>query len=82
MDPIQFRHAQVGVGASSLHVVEVGDPDAPAVLFLHGWPQSHRAWRAVLADMISVVKFSDLEYRITEIEEQLSARTGHTNQAR
>jgi hypothetical protein len=41
-----------------------------------------RAWRAVLADMISVVKFSDLEYRITEIEEQLSARTGHTNQAR
>ena len=41
-----------------------------------------RAWRAILADMISVAKFSDLEYRMTEIEEQLDNRTGHTNQAR
>ena len=41
-----------------------------------------RAWRAVLADQMAVAKFSDLEDRMTEIEEQLSARTGHTNQAR
>jgi hypothetical protein len=41
-----------------------------------------RACRAVLADQIAVSKFSDLEYRMAEIEEQLDARTGHTNQAR
>jgi hypothetical protein len=41
-----------------------------------------RAWRAVLADQMAVSRFSDLEYRMTEIEEHLSGRTGHTNQAR
>jgi hypothetical protein len=41
-----------------------------------------RAWRAILADQIAVSKFSDLEYRMVEIEEQLDERTGHTNQAR
>ena len=41
-----------------------------------------RAWRGVLADLMSVSKFSVLEYRMTEIEEKLSARAGHTNQPR
>jgi hypothetical protein len=41
-----------------------------------------RAWRAILADQMAVSKFSDLEYRMAEIEEQLSERTGHTDQAR
>ena len=35
-----------------------------------------RAWRAVLADNMAVSKFSDLEYRMTEIEEQLEKRGG------
>ena len=29
----------------SLDVVTAGDPDAPAMLFLHGFPESHRTWR-------------------------------------
>jgi hypothetical protein len=33
-----------------------------------------RAWWAILADQIAVSKFSDLEYRMAEIEEQLSER--------
>jgi hypothetical protein len=33
-----------------------------------------RAWRAILADQIAVAKFSDLEYRMAEIEEQLRER--------
>ena len=41
-----------------------------------------RAWRAVLADQMAVAKFSDLEDRVTEVEELVSARTGDTNQAR
>src|SRR5207248_11028447 len=38
-----------------------------------------RAWRAILADQMAVSKFSDLEYRMTEIEEQLSERNGRTD---
>jgi hypothetical protein len=41
-----------------------------------------RAWRAILADMIAVSKFSDLEYRMTELEEQVRERTGHAHPAR
>jgi hypothetical protein len=41
-----------------------------------------RAWRGVLADLMSVSKFSVLEYRMTEIEEELDKRTGHTHPAR
>ncbi|WP_158890555.1 alpha/beta fold hydrolase [Amycolatopsis anabasis] len=42
-----FRENQVQLGSSSLHVVEAGDPDAPALLFLHGWPESAHSWAAV-----------------------------------
>ncbi len=41
-----------------------------------------RAWRAVLADQMAVSKFSDLEYRMAEIEEELRERTRHTHPAR
>ena len=33
-----------------------------------------RAWRAILADQMAVAKFSDLEQRMLEIEEQLQLR--------
>jgi hypothetical protein len=35
-----------------------------------------RAWRGVLAELMSVSKFSVLEYRMTEIEEEFDKRTG------
>ena len=38
-----------------------------------------RAWRAILADQMAVAKFSDLEYRVTEVEEQVRDRTGYTD---
>jgi hypothetical protein len=40
-----------------------------------------RVWRAVLADQRTVSKFSDLEYRTAEIEEQLRERTRHSRMA-
>jgi hypothetical protein len=40
-----------------------------------------RAWRAILADQMAVSKFSDLEYRMTEIEEQLHGGNGHADHA-
>jgi pimeloyl-ACP methyl ester carboxylesterase len=45
----RFRHRQIGVGASSLHVVEAGDPEAAPFLFLHGWPESWRTWEPVMS---------------------------------
>ena len=40
------------------------------------------AWRGVLADLMSVSKFSVLEYRMTELEEQLEKQTGYKRPAR
>ena len=40
-----------------------------------------RAWRAILADQMAVCRFSDLEHRMVEIEEQLRDRAGHTDHA-
>ena len=31
-----------------LHVAEAGDPGAPAILAVHGWPQHWWAWRGVI----------------------------------
>ena len=46
--PAGFRHRQITVGGSSLHVVEAGDPAAPPVLLVHGWPQTSYSWRHVM----------------------------------
>lgn len=42
-----LREERVTVGEFTLNVVRAGDPAAPAVLFLHGWPESARSWAAV-----------------------------------
>jgi len=44
----RFRHSQVAVAGSSLHVVELGDLEAVPFLFLHGWPESWRSWSQVM----------------------------------
>jgi len=43
-----LRHRQVQVGDSSMHVVEAGDPGAPAVVFVHGFPTSWSSYRRIL----------------------------------
>lgn len=40
------------------------------------------ACRAILSDMMTVSEYTDLECRMTEIEEQLRERTGNEDQAR
>jgi pimeloyl-ACP methyl ester carboxylesterase len=44
-----FRHNQVAVHGTSIHVVEAGNPRDAPFLFLHGWPESWRAWQPVMA---------------------------------
>jgi hypothetical protein len=40
------------------------------------------AMRAVLSDMMAVSKFGGLEDRMTQVEEKVNARIGHTNRPR
>jgi pimeloyl-ACP methyl ester carboxylesterase len=48
MPGISLKHSTVPVDNIPLHVVEAGESDAPAVLFLHGWPESWTAFERVL----------------------------------
>lgn len=41
-------HRFVDAGGLAVHVAEAGDPDAPPVLLLHGWPQHWWMWRGVI----------------------------------
>ena len=40
-----MEHRDVEVDGVRLHVVTAGDPDAPAIVLLHGWPQTWWCWR-------------------------------------
>ena len=43
------RHADHTLATGvTLHVAEAGDPDAPAILAVHGWPQHWWLWRDVI----------------------------------
>ena len=43
-----IREQQIDVGALALHVTMAGDPRDPAILLLHGFPQSSRLWKGYL----------------------------------
>jgi pimeloyl-ACP methyl ester carboxylesterase len=44
---VRHSHHDLPTGVQ-LHVAEAGDPDAPAVLAVHGWPQHWWMWRHVI----------------------------------
>jgi pimeloyl-ACP methyl ester carboxylesterase len=41
-----MRRIGLGTGVT-LNVAQAGDPNAPAVILLHGFPESHRTWREI-----------------------------------
>jgi pimeloyl-ACP methyl ester carboxylesterase len=45
---IDLRHEQVTVDGVSIHVVTAGPVDAPALLLVHGWPESWATWRELI----------------------------------
>jgi pimeloyl-ACP methyl ester carboxylesterase len=46
------RHAEHDLPTGvRLHVAEAGDPDAPAVVAVHGWPQHWWVWRGVIGPL-------------------------------
>jgi pimeloyl-ACP methyl ester carboxylesterase len=46
VDGVTHRH--VAARGVSFHVAEAGDPDAPPVVLLHGWPQHWFMWRHLI----------------------------------
>jgi pimeloyl-ACP methyl ester carboxylesterase len=44
----KFRHRQVEADGISFHRVEAGSSDKPTLLFLHGWPQTWRAFEPMM----------------------------------
>jgi pimeloyl-ACP methyl ester carboxylesterase len=45
------RHGDRVVRGVRLHVAEAGDPEAPPILLLHGWPHHWWCWRHVVAPL-------------------------------
>jgi pimeloyl-ACP methyl ester carboxylesterase len=43
-----LRHHQVEVDQVSIHVIDGGTLEKPAVIFLHGWPENWAAFREVM----------------------------------
>jgi pimeloyl-ACP methyl ester carboxylesterase len=48
-----FRHRQIALNNTDIHLIEGGQPDAPPILFLHGYPES---W----------IAFADTMHRLEE----------------
>jgi pimeloyl-ACP methyl ester carboxylesterase len=57
------RHRFVRVDGVRLHVAEAGDPDAPAVLLLHGFPQHWYMWRHVLGPLAQSRHIIAIDFR-------------------
>lgn len=47
---MDIRHTNVITNGIRLHVAETGAPDAPLMVFLHGFPEFWYAWKRQLAD--------------------------------
>jgi pimeloyl-ACP methyl ester carboxylesterase len=47
-----FRTHDLQAEGITINLVEGGDPDHPAVLFLHGWPESKIAWKQVMLRLL------------------------------
>ncbi|WP_194785326.1 alpha/beta fold hydrolase [Actinomyces haliotis] len=45
---ITIEATAIELAAGSLHVLRSGPRDAPAIVLLHGWPQSARAWTGLM----------------------------------
>ncbi len=41
---MRAQHTIIGGGGLRLNVMEWGQPDGPAILFVHGWSQSYMTW--------------------------------------
>ena len=66
-------HSVIGGGGVKLHVREWGKPNAPSVLFIHGWSQNHLCWQkqyeSELADAFRLVAFDFRGHGMSQMPE-------------
>jgi non-heme chloroperoxidase len=66
-------HHVVGGGGVKLHVREWGNPNGPAILFIHGWSQNHLCWRkqyeSELAEAFRLIAFDLRGHGMSEAPE-------------
>lgn len=58
-----ITHRFVDAGGVRLHVAEAGDPSAPPVLLIHGWPEHWWMWRKVMLGLAG-------EYRVLAVDQR------------
>lgn len=64
-----MRHGHAHIGDANLHYAAAGDPDAPLLIFLHGFPEYSGMWQPVmerLADRFHVVAPDQLGYNLSD----------------
>ncbi|HVG63229.1 MAG TPA: alpha/beta hydrolase [Hyalangium sp.] len=67
--PVQL-HTVKGAGGVELCVAEAGNPQGPAVLFVHGFCQSHQAWQRQLHSSLG------LDFRLVALDLRGHGRSG------
>ena len=58
-----FRHHQIHVDGLSIHLAEAGSSSEPALVFLHGWPESWETFREVMVELCASAHVLALEWR-------------------
>lgn len=64
-----LRHGYAHIGDANLHYTAAGDPDAPMLLFLHGFPEYGGMWHPLmqrLADRFYCVAPDQLGYNLSD----------------
>ena len=69
------RRRTVHSGGVDLAVFEIGDPTAPAVLLVHGYPDTHRVWDEVAADLAA-------DHHVIRYDVRGAGASGHPNRLR
>jgi pimeloyl-ACP methyl ester carboxylesterase len=57
-----WRPAEQGVGPVEIFHVEIGDPDAPVLLLIHGWPTSSIDWLEVAGQLHESFRVCALDF--------------------
>jgi non-heme chloroperoxidase len=71
-------HSVEGGGGVRLHVVEWGRGDAPPILFVHGWSQSHLCWaRQVESPLAGAYRLVALDLRGHGMSEKPAAEAAY-----
>lgn len=64
------RRRTVASGGVDLAVFELGDPSGPPVLLVHGYPDTHRVWDEVAADLAA-------DHRVISYDVRGAGASGH-----